>query len=226
MRRGSRQSSSIEADAILGDRDIPVLPDVLTNAGGVTVSYFEWVQDLGRLFWTRDEIRARLAEKLNDAFDRVWDLAQEKDVSLREAKAGKLTGAGYHTYVMTGDGEMQEGSNWEAIMAASQFNLDNLTLIVDHNRFQQGAALADTNSVAPLRPKLEAFGWEVSEINGNEMAQIVPALEHRSTRPHCIVAHTNKGHGISFMQDRVDWHHKVPNKEQYEQAVAELSEAL
>ncbi|WFU12109.1 transketolase (plasmid) [Rhizobium sp. CB3090] len=147
-------------------------------------------------------------------------------VAVGVSKAGKLTGAGYHTYVMTGDGEMQEGSNWEAIMAASQFNLDNLTLIVDHNRFQQGAALADTNNVAPLRPKLEAFGWEVSEINGNEMAQIVPALEHRSTRPHCIVAHTNKGHGISFMQDRVDWHHKVPNKEQYEQAVAELSEAL
>ncbi|MDK4741462.1 transketolase [Rhizobium sp. LEGMi198b] len=147
-------------------------------------------------------------------------------VSVGIAKAGKMNGAGYHTYVMTGDGEMQEGSNWEAIMAASQFNLDNLTLIIDHNRFQQGAALADTNNVAPLRPKLEAFGWEVSEINGNEMTQIVPALEHRGPRPHCIIAHTNKGHGISFMQDRVEWHHKVPNKEQYEQAVAELSEAL
>ncbi|ACM29516.1 transketolase [Agrobacterium rhizogenes] len=147
-------------------------------------------------------------------------------VAIGIAKAGKLTSAGYHTYVMTGDGEMQEGSNWEAIMAASQFGLDNLTLIIDHNRFQQGAALADTNNVAPLRPKLEAFGWEVSEINGNEMAEIVPALQHRGARPHCIVAHTNKGHGISFMQDRVDWHHKVPNKEQYELAVAELSEAL
>ncbi|WFU05787.1 transketolase (plasmid) [Rhizobium sp. CB3171] len=147
-------------------------------------------------------------------------------VSVGIAKAGKMNGAGYQTYVMTGDGEMQEGSNWEAIMAASQFNLDNLTLIIDHNRFQQGAALADTNNVAPLRPKLEAFGWEVSEINGNEMTQIVPALEHRGLRPHCIIAHTNKGHGISFMQDRVEWHHKVPNKEQYEQAVAELSEAL
>jgi glutamate dehydrogenase (NAD(P)+) len=74
-----------EADAILAERGIPVLPDVLTNAGGVTVSYFEWVQDLGRLFWTRDEIRARLAEKLGDAFDRVWDLAQERDHTLRNA---------------------------------------------------------------------------------------------------------------------------------------------
>ena len=147
-------------------------------------------------------------------------------VAVGIATAGKLTSAGYHTYVMTGDGEMQEGSNWEAIMSASQFDLGNLTLIIDHNRFQQGASLADTNNVAPLRPKLEAFGWDVTEINGNEMAEIVPALEHRGSRPHCIVAHTNKGQGISFMQDRVDWHHKVPSKDQYELAVAELSEAL
>ena len=77
--------TSNEADAILNERGIPVLPDILTNAGGVTVSYFEWVQDLGRLFWTRDEIRARLAEKLNDAFDRVWALAAEKEIPLRSA---------------------------------------------------------------------------------------------------------------------------------------------
>ena len=73
------------ADAILADRGIPVLPDVLTNAGGVTVSYFEWVQDLGRLFWTRDEIRARLADKLGDAFDRVWNLADSSEMTLRSA---------------------------------------------------------------------------------------------------------------------------------------------
>jgi glutamate dehydrogenase (NAD(P)+) len=82
---GANGPTTIEGDAILSDRGILVLPDVLTNAGGVTVSYFEWVQDLGRLFWTRDEIRARLAEKLADAFDRVWVLAEEKEISLRQA---------------------------------------------------------------------------------------------------------------------------------------------
>lgn len=149
-------------------------------------------------------------------------------VAVGMAKAAKLTGAAYHTYVMTGDGEMQEGSNWEAISSAAQFQLDNLTLIIDHNRFQQGAALIDTNNLAPFRSKLEAFGWDVTEIDGNAMAEVVPALERRSTsgRPHCIVAHTNKGHGISFMQDKVDWHHKVPNEEQYKIAMAELTEAL
>jgi glutamate dehydrogenase (NAD(P)+) len=82
---GANGPTSVEADAILGERGITVLPDVLTNAGGVTVSYFEWVQDLGRLFWTRNEIRARLAEKLSDAFDRVWDLAEGRGVTLRGA---------------------------------------------------------------------------------------------------------------------------------------------
>jgi glutamate dehydrogenase (NAD(P)+) len=82
---GANGPTSIEGDAILAERGILVLPDVLTNAGGVTVSYFEWVQDLGRLFWTRDEIRARLAEKLGDAFDRVWNLADAKGISLRQA---------------------------------------------------------------------------------------------------------------------------------------------
>ena len=80
---GANGPTSLEADEILSDRGILVLPDILTNAGGVTVSYFEWVQDLGRLFWTRDEIRAKLAEKLSNAFDRVWDLSDERRVRLR-----------------------------------------------------------------------------------------------------------------------------------------------
>jgi glutamate dehydrogenase (NAD(P)+) len=82
---GANGPTSLEADGILAERGIPILPDILTNAGGVTVSYFEWVQDLGRLFWTRDEIRAKLAAKLSDAFDRVWDLAEGRDVTLRTA---------------------------------------------------------------------------------------------------------------------------------------------
>jgi glutamate dehydrogenase (NAD(P)+) len=101
---GANGPTSIEADAILQERGILVLPDILTNAGGVTVSYFEWVQDLGRLFWTRDETRVRLAEKMNDAFDRVWDLAEQRGLSLREAAlvvgiqevAGAMTSRGFY----------------------------------------------------------------------------------------------------------------------------------
>ncbi|HKU58643.1 MAG TPA: Glu/Leu/Phe/Val dehydrogenase [Gaiellaceae bacterium] len=85
LAEGANGPTSVEADAILAERGIPVLPDILTNAGGVTVSYFEWVQDLGRLFWDRDEIRRRLADKMADAFDRVWNVAHEKGITLRDA---------------------------------------------------------------------------------------------------------------------------------------------
>jgi glutamate dehydrogenase (NAD(P)+) len=82
---GANGPTSLEGDAILAERGIPILPDILTNAGGVTVSYFEWVQDLGRLFWGRDEIRAKLSEKMNDAFDRVWEISREREITLRTA---------------------------------------------------------------------------------------------------------------------------------------------
>lgn len=149
-------------------------------------------------------------------------------VAVGMAKAAKLDDAAWRTYVITGDGEMQEGSNWEAIMAAAQFELDNLTLIIDHNRLQQGARLADTNNLAPIAPKIEVFGWETVEIDGHDMDEIVNALSPNATqtgKPKCVIAHTNKGQGISFMTDNVAWHHKVPNPEQYEQAIAELDEA-
>lgn len=149
-------------------------------------------------------------------------------VGVGMATAAKLNNATWRTFVITGDGEMQEGSNWEAIMAAAHFKLDNLTLIIDHNRLQQGARLADTNNLAPFAPKLEAFGWVVEEIDGHDMEQICKALSSETVtpgRPKCVIAHTNKGQGISFMQDNVAWHHKVPNAEQYKQAMAELEEA-
>lgn len=149
-------------------------------------------------------------------------------VAVGMAKAAQLSKSSWRSFVITGDGEMQEGSNWEAIMAASQFKLDNLTLIIDHNRFQQGAALSNTNNLAPIAPKLAAFGWTIKDIDGNDIPQLIEALSVAAItpgKPHCIIAHTNKGHGISFMQDRVEWHHKVPNAAQYKQALSELQDA-
>ncbi|MFN3252328.1 transketolase [Roseibium album] len=150
-------------------------------------------------------------------------------VAVGMAKAAQLNGDSWRVFVITGDGEMQEGSNWEAIMAAAQFKLDNLTLIIDHNRLQQGARVADTNNLAPIAPKVEAFGWMVEEIDGHDMKQICKALAPETTepgKPKCVVAHTNKGQGISFMTDNVAWHHKVPNKEQFRQGMSELEKAL
>lgn len=149
-------------------------------------------------------------------------------VAVGMAKAAKLSAEDWRVFVLCGDGELQEGSNWEAAMAAAQFKLDNLTLIVDHNRLQQGARLEDTNSLAPIADKFAAFGWSTTEIDGHNIEDIANALDKKNAsknQPNCVVANTLKGSGISFMQDRVEWHHKVPNKEQYEQARKELEGA-
>lgn len=141
------------------------------------------------------------------------------------AKAAKISGEDWRVFVLCGDGELQEGSNWEAVMAAAHFRLDNLTLIVDHNRLQQGARVSDTNELAPIGEKFSAFGWASCDIDGHNIEQLCKALDAKSVqagRPSCIVANTFKGQGISFMKDRVEWHHKVPDEAQYEQARQEL----
>ena len=140
------------------------------------------------------------------------------------AKSAVITGSKRRTYVLTGDGELQEGSNWEAMMAAAQHRLDHLTVIVDRNRLQQGATTAATNDLTPLADKMRAFGLAVVEIDGHDHGALLDALgaDPVSGRPTGIIAHTHKGHPVSYMSDNVDWHHGVPNDEQYALAVAEL----
>jgi len=150
-------------------------------------------------------------------------------VAVGMAIAAKLSGAQWRVFVLCGDGELQEGSNWEAAMSAAHFKLDNLVLIVDHNGLQQGASLKDTIEMTPIRDKFESFGWAATDINGhdyNDLAETLSTAAVISGQPRCIVANTSKGQGISFMKDRVEWHHKVPNKEQYEQARDELSRSV
>lgn len=149
-------------------------------------------------------------------------------VGVGMAIAAKLDSADWRTFVVVGDGELQEGSNWEAVMAAAHHGLDNLVLIVDHNRLQQGARLEDTNNIMPLAPKFAAFEWDVEEINGHNIAEICESLSitRRVTgKPKCIIAKTNKGQGIRYMTDRVEWHHKVPNRQQYIDALDDLKMA-
>jgi transketolase len=141
------------------------------------------------------------------------------------AIAGQIDSADFRTFVLTGDGELQEGSNWEAALTAGHRKLENLTLIVDRNRLQQGARTEETASLDPLDDKFRAFGWEVEMIDGHDHQQLYDVL-HASPRgrgkPLCVIANTIKGKGVSFMHDNVNWHHGVPTKEQYEQAMREL----
>lgn len=147
-------------------------------------------------------------------------------VAVGQAIGLRLQGRSNRVFVVTGDGEMQEGSNWEAIMSAAHYRLANLTLVVDRNRLQQGARTEDTNALDPLPERLAAFGCEVREIDGHDVAQLLTAFApSTSGRPVAVVANTIKGKGVSFMEDRVEWHHKVPTAEQVTAALAELGES-
>ena len=111
-------------------------------------------------------------------------------------------------------------------MAAGHRRLANLTAIVDRNRLQQGAKTEDTNALEPLVDKWASFGWDVVEVDGHDYAALYAALAApRGAKPRCVIAHTHKGHGVSFMEDGVEWHHKVPSPAQIDAALAELAPA-
>ena len=140
------------------------------------------------------------------------------------AIAARLAGKDWRTFVVLGDGELQEGSNWEAAMTAAHHRLANLTAIVDRNRLQQGARTEDTSRLEPLADKWRAFGWDVREVDGHDHGALLDVFSMPPTdRPRCVIARTFKGKGGSFMEDRVEWHHKVPSAEQVEAILAELT---
>jgi transketolase len=148
-------------------------------------------------------------------------------IAVGTAFAGRLDGSARRTFVVVGDGELQEGSNWEALMTAGNHRLSHLCVIVDRNRLQQGARVEDTNDLEPLAEKLAAFGLEVVEVDGHDHAALLDVFARvpaASGRPTAVIAHTMKGHPISFMSDNVAWHHKVPSAEQVDQALAELEQ--
>jgi len=148
-------------------------------------------------------------------------------VAVGTAIAAKLDGVGRRTFALTGDGELQEGSNWEAAMSAAHYELDNLTVIVDRNRLQQGDGTENTVRLEPLADKWRAFGWAVAEVDGHDYNALLDTFEQLPLtpgKPNCVIAHTRKGKGVSFMEDQVGWHHRIPTVEELALALSELSE--
>ena len=143
------------------------------------------------------------------------------------ALGARITGRSYRTYVMLGEGDLQEGATWEALLFAGHRKLSNLCALIDYNRSQVDGKSDDILSLDPLPDKLRACRWAVREIDGHDLAQILDALDWArgvSDAPAAIVAHTTKGKGVSFMLDRHEWHGKAPNREQALAALAELGE--
>lgn len=143
------------------------------------------------------------------------------------ALAAKMDSAAYRVFSLLGDGELAEGSNWEAALAAAHYKLDNLTAIIDHNTLQITGRTRDVCSNEPLDEKWRAFGWAVRVINGHNFAELTDALSKPAEKgkPTCVIANTVKGKGVSFMEDVAKWHHGVPSDAELKQALSELDAA-
>jgi len=142
------------------------------------------------------------------------------------ALGGKLLKNDFKVYCILGDGELQEGSGWEAAMSAAHFHLDNLCAIVDYNKVQENGPVKDIMNLEPLKKKWESFGWHSIEIDGHDFQQLISAFDEFGTikgKPTVIIANTIKGKGISFMEGQSKWHGKAPDAEQLKAALAELN---
>ncbi len=145
------------------------------------------------------------------------------------ALAGKKDSRTYKTVVLMGDGEQGEGSIYEAAMAASHYGLGRLIAIIDRNKLQISGSTEDVMPIESIRRRWEAFGWEVLEMNGDDITDIVKVLDSidvASDRPHLVISHSTKGYGVSYMENAAAWHHKVPTLEQYAQAEKEIDERI
>jgi transketolase len=143
------------------------------------------------------------------------------------ALAGKMDSAAYRVFTLLGDGELAEGSNWEAALAAAHYKLDNLYAILDHNKLQITGHTRDVMSNEPLDEKWRAFGWGVKVVNGHDYAALTEALSKPAEpgKPTFIIANTVKGKGVSFMENVPKWHHGVPSEAELKQALSELDAA-
>ena len=148
-------------------------------------------------------------------------------IGVGEALAAKMNRQPHRVFTLLGDGELPEGSNWEGMLMAAHYRLDNLYAILDNNKQQITGSNQEVMNTDPVREKLEAFGWSVQEVDGHDLNALEEALNGGPTesgKPNFIIAHTIKGKGVSYMEGVLKWHHGVPSEELYAQALKELSE--
>ena len=153
-------------------------------------------------------------------------LGQGLSVANGMAISAKMDKKDYRVYVILGDGEIEEGQVWEAAMTANKYKLDNLCVIVDNNNLQIDGTIEEVMSSYPINEKFKSFGFNVLNINGNNIEEIISAFEsakQTKDKPTCIIAKTIKGKGVSFMENKAEWHGKAPNEEEYIQAMKELN---
>jgi transketolase len=186
-------------------------------------------EDLNTLCKYKSHYIGHPTRKVKGVEQNTGALGHGLPICVGTAIAAKLDNKDYRVFTLLGDGELPEGSNWEAALSAAHYKLDNLCAIIDKNSLQITAPTADVMNTDPLDKKWEAFGWSVKYVNGNDIDELKAAFEtlpFEKGKPSVIIAHTTKGKGVSFMENELKWHHGVPSKEQYEQAMEELDQAL
>ena len=212
------------------DRDRFVLSKGHANAAlGATLAQAGYIDDsvLDQFYAYQSSFGMHPDIKMAGVEMSTGGLGHGLSVGIGMALGARMQGKDFRTVVMLGDGELQEGSNWEGAMAAAQFKLSNLTAILDYNKIQQSGPVAEMQDLEPLAEKFTAFGWAVREIDGHDMAAIVEALDalpHAADKPSMIIAHTVKGKGVSFAEDSFLWHNNLVTDEVYEKAMAELGD--
>jgi transketolase len=186
------------------------------------------VEDLDTLCQYQSQYVGHPTRKVNGVEHNTGALGHGLSVAVGLALAAKMNGLTNRVFTVLGDGELEEGSNWEASMTASQYQLDNLVVIIDRNTLQITGRTEEVTRLEPLEDKLNAFGYAVETTNGNsihDLVQTFSRLPFKPLKPNLILAKTVKGKGISFIEDAVEWHHHVPSDEEFEAAIAELSTA-
>lgn len=186
-------------------------------------------EDLNTLCKYQSHYIGHPTRKINGVEQNTGALGHGLPICVGTAIAAKMDKKNFRVFTLMGDGELPEGSNWEAALSAAHYKLDNLCAIIDKNGMQITAPTTDVMNTDPLDEKWKAFGWAVREVDGNDVAALkdaFAALPFEKGKPSVIIAKTVKGKGVSFMENQLKWHHGVPTAEQYELAQEELDQLL
>lgn len=185
-------------------------------------------EDLNTLCRYQSHYIGHPTKKVNGVEQNTGALGHGLPIAVGIALAGKMDQKDFRVFTLLGDGELPEGSNWEAALTAAHYKLDNLCAIIDHNKLQITGPTAEVCNTDPIDEKFASFGWAVVHVDGHDLkalAETFDRLPFQEGRPSLVIAHTVKGKGISFMENVPGWHHGVPDKEQLALAMKELSEA-
>lgn len=168
-------------------------------------------------------------KKVNGVEQNTGALGHGLPISVGTAIAGKLDQKSYQVFTLLGDGELPEGSNWEAALTAAQYKLDNLCAIIDYNKLQITGTTAEVCNTYPIDEKFKSFGWAVKEVDGHDidaLKALFDSLPFEVGKPSLVIANTTKGKGVSFMENNLKWHHGVPSSDEYSTAISALDQAL